>query len=314
MARAAQARWDNSEQKWLGAVGELYVDKRGRRRRREVALRYANGEFIPKSDRAAALQVFAAAIDVIQREAAKPAFLSAERLVALYLAWFESEVRADRKAFRTLVGHREMLSLFLRECGPGAGPRPAAEFLAGDLRRLVDRLKREGKAANYLNRLIASVGAAWNWAAKLIADRGGDPISGEALPDRLIPSHPFAGFGKERVIRKPVKYAEREEIARFLWGVWRRYSPERSGPFVRGESGALHCPKRGARPWHVWGASLFCSSGPSFGRDAGLASCAKRNGAISTRRRASFGWSVTKRSAKPGKLGSFTFRLGLRAP
>lgn len=254
MARQFEARWHAASESWRSDCGDLYIDSKGRQRRKTVTFRYADGRKIPKADKAAAFAALARRMEELKpREAGA---LTVSQLAEYWLFWLEKQVQADFAAARTYDGHREMLALLEEEFGKDT---LAESITARDLKSVVDdwlagrRIHRRDRdkpnprlhrySPNYCNRLITTASACWSWAASPIANRLPGVEDSRKLPETLLPSNPFAKFPKIKVPRTPPKYADRAEVARFLRWAWNAIHPERNAPGK---------PPRKNRPRDYW--------------------------------------------------------------
>lgn len=252
MPRPPKVRWEDREQGYYSDVGEQYTDKAGRLRRRPLLLRHPDGRKIPKDDRPAALAALARRLEEIKPRPARDGFPAAQ-LAEWWLFWMERQVAADKLAQSTYDGHSEMIGAFLAQ--HDYLRRPADEFKPEDLERIRDAWSEAGRAPNYINRLVASVKACWNWARKRIPSRGNDSTD-RPLPAILLAANPFDPVEKVKVGPVPKKYAGRGEAALFLRWVWNHVHPWRkpggSSRRIGMDTGLAHCDPPKLRPKHHW--------------------------------------------------------------
>lgn len=252
MGRKNEIRWHAQSQSYRSDCGELYVDKKGRQRRKTVSMCYPDGTRIPRSDHAAAVAALARRLEEIKPIGASG--YTVRQVAEFFLQRLMNRVKADLAVEKTYVGYVKLLSKSVAALGPNS---PADQVQAKDLQSIVDKWLDDGKKPSYINHMITATTSCFSWASRPIAQRGKD-AKGNDLPDQLIPANPFVKFSRLPTQQSPVKYANRAEIARFLRWVWNYFHPERiDGPFTIGEvTGLRHGPPRKNNPQRVWNRRL----------------------------------------------------------
>jgi integrase len=211
MARQPGPKWHKAQKLWYARVGE-----RGENNRRKAvymtrpvgdpAVEPPRG----KADEAQAwrwLEAFRA-----ETEARKvlPGDPSVRALCELYLEWAEGRVTAGEMDPAHYAARTHHLGHLCRYAPAGAyplGSRRARELTHEALDAAVRAWKAEGYTAHYVRNIVASVLAAFHWAA-----RPGSAGEGR----RLMADHPLEGYRRPSVPHAPERFAERSEAAAFL--------------------------------------------------------------------------------------------------
>lgn len=201
MPPRARPRWHTTNQEWVSDVGEAYVDKSGRVRRRTVAF-----PGIGKKDVRRAREALAEFLDLRDDPEVPRGQCVFSQVCQLYL------IHSERTAAEsTYKGHRQMLAYVCDTLHAGRkfGDRKAEEITATDLDRIVQAWAAKKRSPTYISRMIGSVQAAMNWAAAPVAGRD---------PERLIASNPLKGYTSPaaKIPDAPDRFAERDEVEAFV--------------------------------------------------------------------------------------------------
>lgn len=200
----AKVRWHARNKCWMAHLGAR--DNRGKRK--PVYGPFAG---LPQTE-AGRIQAQQLADEIDAKLAAAPVSeLTVELLVNRYLADTEY---AKRKA--TDTNHTRYLQLFCDfKPSPTATPyglRPANQIRAIELQAMVDAWTKANKSPGYCAHLVSAVRGCWKWAATPQVGR---------QPEKLLPEVLMYSVRSPRSSSKPVRYADRAEIAKFLRFVWR---------------------------------------------------------------------------------------------
>ncbi len=184
-----------------------YWDKREQAYRTDAGGRTKHFRGIPREDNVAIAQAFSDHLEQLDA-ARRPAEPDLTDLITAFL-------KADRgpKARRTRQSHKERLTKFASFPAPDDPAvyclRAVRSFREQDLRVAVAAWLKAGHSPHYIAGLVRSVKAAFNWGATEV---GGRLIAADLFKDVKAPA----------TGRAPDRYAERSELAAFLWFVWRR--------------------------------------------------------------------------------------------
>ena len=211
MPRPPSASWHKGANCWSSAVGD--VGENGRRKPiyfREIPFGAKGSPNYRKAQDE--LRKYLDARDARKQRGLDHTIGDLSRL---YLLWLKPRVEAGRtKASTYLSVLKALKKLRALTIAPGRLVRDqvAREFTATDLARLVEGLRDVGHKPNYIGRLVASLQAILNWAAK--------PLHGRD-PEQLLDRNPVARFQHEatRAPQSADRFADDEEVAAFLkWG------------------------------------------------------------------------------------------------
>lgn len=136
------------------------------------------------------------------------------------------EWSSKHKERRTVASHAERLRTFCRFRGGGTryGDREAGTLKPGDLARMIRAMKEDGCAPGYINSIILSVNAMYNWAVRPVDDRS---------PERILRTNPFIGVEKPKTVAPPKRYCGPEARRAFLKYAHKRACRQKVGTLAR---------------------------------------------------------------------------------
>jgi len=143
------------------------------------------------------------------------------------LAEMFCEWSSKTKEARTAQGHSERLTTFAKFAPSGGvpyGDRAIRDLQATDLSRFIKAFKSQGYSPGYINSIVLSVMACFNWAVAPIEDR---------IPERLLTLNPFAGVRRPKNPAPPKRYAGSEARRAFLVYARRRACSHKVGTLAR---------------------------------------------------------------------------------
>ena len=207
MPRVAKPYYSDAERCWItNAVGDPLPSGRKRKaKNRDIGPPL--GPDARKNERAAEawLQGLLDEAAEVRRNGDQPTLYA---LSELYFAWARGPGGLAARTLEDYVRRVRKLLAFERPRGDQLGDVVAADLVAADLARFVDRLKADGYDPVYINSILITVQAMMNWAAR--------PIHDDRPGGRILPANPFAGVARPKAAAPPKRYCGPRARAAFL--------------------------------------------------------------------------------------------------